>query len=671
MIGNLPSSRRGTFAPAARLCRNCRDGGGHQVVADHPDTLLAAIVRSSLNAIIVVDEAGRVVEFNPSAEIIFGHPRSAAIGRSIGDLIVPHHLRAAHQNGMTRYMATGVPHVLNRRVEIEAMRADGELFPVELSISEVITDGARHFAASLRDLTRERAAEAARDDSEARLRAFMEHAPIGMYLKDGSGRYIMANPEFTRVFGRPLESILGRSAEELLSPDEAEMVRSHDAHVVATGQPLALEEHLAGRDAYAWTLVLRFPLWSEATREWRVGGFDIDITPLKLAAEEVQRTQWALHQSEKLSALGKLLAGVAHELNNPLAVVKAQAEMLGMETEDTALAHRASRIGRAADRCVRIVQTFLALARQRPPVRETIRLNVLVEQVIDLLAYQLRAAGIAVQYRLDADLPVTSGDPDQIHQVVMNLALNAVQAIETLPLAAMRRLTLSTGIERDAAILWLEVEDSGPGVSEALRGHIFEPFFTTKEQGKGTGMGLSFSRAMVEGHGGTLDIMPGQGGARFRMSLPLVGSGDTVADGDVAEAEDTDGRSVLIIDDEADVAEALADLLRLMGHRADVLTNASAALSVLAGRDFDVILADLWMPDMDGAAFLDSLAATYPASVPKVAFVTGDVLGAAAQEILRQAGRPVLAKPFDLEALRDVMTLLGARPEGTDDVLRA
>jgi two-component system NtrC family sensor kinase len=160
-------------------------------LAFHPDTLLAALVRSSLNAIIVVDEAGLVVEFNPAAETIFGHPRAQAIGRSIGDLIVPHHLRAAHQAGMTRYMATGVPHVLNRRVEIDAMRASGEVFPVELSISEVITGGTRHFAASLRDLTRERAAEAARDDSEARLHAFMEHAPIGMYLKDGAGRYIV------------------------------------------------------------------------------------------------------------------------------------------------------------------------------------------------------------------------------------------------------------------------------------------------------------------------------------------------------------------------------------------------------------------------------------------------------------------------------------------------
>lgn len=632
-------------------------------MADHTDSLLAAIVRSSLNAIIVVDEAGRVVEFNPAAEAIFGHPRERAIGQSIGDLIVPHHLRAAHQNGMTRYMATGVPHVLNRRVEIEATRATGEVFPVELSISEVITDGTRHFAASLRDLTRERAAEAARDDSEARLRAFMEHAPIGMYLKDGAGRYIMANPEFSRVFGQPLESILGRSADELLSADEAAMVRDNDSKVLTTGQPLALEEHLDGRDAYAWTLVLRFPLWSEAMREWRIGGFDIDITPLKLAAEEVQRTQWALHQSEKLSALGKLLAGVAHELNNPLAVVKAQAEMLGMETEGTALASRASRIGRAADRCVRIVQTFLSLARQRPPVRERINLNALVEQVIDLLAFQLRTAEIEVQRLAGSELPGTMGDPDQIHQVVMNLALNAIQAMEGLALGEARVMTISTGLAGNGAALWLEIADSGPGVPEALRGRIFEPFFTTKDQGKGTGMGLSFSRAIIEGHGGTLDMVATTRGACFRLTLPSIGSDsdpDAKADAFIVPVEGA-GCRVLIVDDEPEVAEALADLLRLLGHRTEVRTSASGALAALAGRDFDVILADLWMPDMDGAVFLKILASTHPLAVPRLAFVTGDVLGSAAQDILKSAGRPVLAKPFDTEALCGVLAELCAQ----------
>lgn len=630
-------------------------------MADHPDTLLAAIVRSSLNAIIVVDEAGRVVEFNPAAESIFGHPRDAAIGRSIADLIVPPHLRAAHQNGMTRYMATGVPHVLNRRVEIEAMRASGELFPVELSISEVLTGGARHFAASLRDLTRERAAEAARDDSEARLRAFMDHAPIGMYLKDGAGRYIMANPEFSRVFGQPLESILGRSADELLSPEESAMVRENDAKVLETGRPLALEEYLDGRDAYSWTLVLRFPMWSEAAREWRIGGFDIDITQLKLAAAEVQRSQWALLQSEKLSALGKLLAGVAHELNNPLAVVKAQAEMLGMETEGTALAARASRIGRAADRCVRIVQTFLSLARQRPPLRETIRLHVIVEQVIDILAYQLRATGIELRRQFATDLPPTTGDPDQVHQVVMNLVLNALQAMEPLPPGAERVLTLSTGLGAQGASLWLEVADSGPGVTEALRGRIFEPFFTTKEQGKGTGMGLSFSRAMIEGHGGTLEVVPGPGGARFRITLPWIEADSAEPAAADATPPGADARRVLIVDDEAEVAEALADLLRVLGHRAEMRTSASGALAVLAAREFDVILADLWMPDMGGAGFLEVLAATHPLAVARLGFVTGDVLGGAAQDILRRAGRPVLAKPFDLESLRAVLAELGAQ----------
>lgn len=359
----------------------------------------------------MVDEAGQVVEFNPAAETTFGYARAHVLGRSIGELIVPPHLRKAHADGMARYLAGGAPHVLNRRVEIEAQDAAGRLFPVELSITDVSTGAWRFFAASLRDLSAERRMAAERDDLAARLAAFMEHAPIGMYLKDAEGRYIMANPEFTRVFGLPLDRILGRSAQDLMIPEEAAMVAENDREVLETGQPRTREEHLAGRDAYEWTLVLRFPLWSEAAQEWRIGGFDIDISPLKRAAEEMRQTQDALHQSEKLNALGGLLAGVSHELNNPLAVVMAQAEMLAMQTEGTPLADRAARIRRAAERCSRIVQTFLALARNKPPQRRTFDLHATCDAVLDLLAYSLRSASIAVERRYRPGLPTRRRTP--------------------------------------------------------------------------------------------------------------------------------------------------------------------------------------------------------------------------------------------------------------------
>jgi PAS domain S-box-containing protein len=614
------------------------------------DALLAAIVRTSLDCIIVINHEGLVVEFNPAAETTFGYRRDDAIGRPIGDLIVPPHLRAAHHSGLARYLREGDARVLNRRVEIEAQRANGERFPVELAITEVAAGDGRYFAASLRDLSASRRMEAERDDLDARLNAFMQHAPIGMYLKDGQGRYIMANPEFTKVFGEPLEAILGKGADDFLPPEEAEVVKAFDAEVLATGQPRSVEEFLQGKRDYAWTLVMRFPLWSEAAQEWRVGGFDIDITPLKQAAEEVRLSQAALHQSEKLNALGNLLAGVSHELNNPLAVVIAQAGMLEMQTEGTPLAERATRIKRAAERCARIVGTFLAMARQKPPQQLPLSLNTLADSVLDLVAYTLRTSRVAVEKAYDPAVPLTSGDPDQLHQVVLNLVMNAIQAMDGQD--AERHLRIRTGC--DAGSVWIEVHDSGPGISGEIESRIFDPFFTTKEHGKGTGLGLSFSRAIVEGHGGTLKLLGNGQGACLRVTLPVAAAGEVGPD-TRPPVMGTRTRRALIIDDEPEVAHSLAEMLTLLGVHTDVAGSGAAALAKIETQAYDLILCDLRMPDLDGETLFGRLADRGGEVVSRLAFVTGDTLNQKAETFLARAARPVLHKPFDFDAVRRLL----------------
>jgi PAS domain S-box-containing protein len=622
------------------------------------DSLLAAIVRTSLESIIVIDEAGLVVEFNPAAEAAFGYSRAFALGKPIGELIVPEHLRDAHQKGLARYLREGNPHVLNRRVEIAAQRANGEMFPVELAITEVLAADGRYFAASLRDLTNQRAIEAARDDSEARLNAFMEHAPLGMYLKDAQGRYILVNPEFCRMFGMPAADLLGKSAEDLLaSPEEVAIVRASDAQVLRTLTPMAVEEYLDGRDDYSWTLVMRFPLWSGAAKEWRIGGFDIDITPLKRASEEVAAAQNALHQSEKLNALGGLLAGVSHELNNPLSVVIAQAAMLEMQTEGTPLYERAARIKRAAERCAKIVQTFLAMAKQKPPQRAPFCLNATIESALDLMAYNLRSHGITPERDLAADLPLIVGDQDQLHQVVLNLISNAIQALETMDDA--RWIRLETGIARDKKRVYLEVHDTGPGIPAAIANRIFDPFFTTKAHGKGTGLGLSFSRAIVEGHGGELSLMKSRTGARLRLSLPVERLEAAAPETAGEEAPGFGPLRALIVDDEAEVAQSLAEMLGLLGLQCDVAATGPEGLERIRKRRFDLILSDLRMPGLDGEALHARLVASHPGLIERLAFVTGDTLGTTAEAFLKRAGRPVLMKPFDFGALRQLLRDLG------------
>lgn len=359
-------------------------------------------------------------------------------------------------------------------------------------------------------------AQIAQRESEALLSAIMTHAPIGIYLKDHEGRYVAANREMGELFGRPLDEVLGRTAGELLNPELASTIEAIDAEVLRQGKMIAVEEYLEGAGRYEWSLVMRFPVQLAPGAPSQVGGFDIDITPQKQVELELERSRQALFQSEKLTALGSLLAGVSHELNNPLSVVIGQAQMLEERVEGTPLAERAAKIRLAADRCSRIVQTFLAMARQQRPQASACDLNGLVETALDLTDFGLVQAGVVVEHDLCADAPQAYADPDQIQQVLVNLIVNAKQALSDW--AGPRRLIVRTYQEED--LVKLLVADTGPGVPDALRHRIFDPFFTTKPKGAGTGVGLSFSQGVVEAHGGQLVLLETDDGAAFELSLP-------------------------------------------------------------------------------------------------------------------------------------------------------
>jgi len=386
------------------------------------------------------------------------------------------------------------------------------------------------------------------------------------------------------------------------------------------------------------------------------------------AADQVERQREALRQSEKLSAMGSLLAGVAHELNNPLAIAMGRASLLEEKVaggaEPAALQDDARRIREAAERCGRIVRTFLNMARQRPPARRAVQVNDIVRAAADMLGYTLRSHGVRVELALAERLPDVQADADQIGQVVLNLMVNAQQAMEGAG-TAERVLAVSTGVEmprpgREPRV-WVRVADSGPGVPPALRPQLFEPFFTTKAAGLGTGLGLSVSRGIVHEHGGDLVLEQPRNsvapwalpGASFRLSLPISGerssADDESADGHTA-AEATPGgeapRRILVVDDEAEVAELMREVLEGAGF--DVLTaeSGAVALELLAEARFDAIVSDVRMPELDGPALWLRLKNGHPALARRVLFVSGDTLSDAARQQLADTGAPTLDKPF-------------------------
>ncbi|MCC2980548.1 GAF domain-containing protein [Sphingomonas sp. IC4-52] len=487
------------------------------------------------------------------------------------------------------------------------------------------------------------------NESEAQLSAFMENAPVAMHLKDGEGRYIRVNPELARATGLPAEQLIGLTPADVFTPMLAREVGRLEQRARG-GETASAELETGLADSYASILTISFPV-PGGSGAARTGGFTIDLTQRKRAEEALARSREALYQTEKLSALGSLLAGVSHELNNPLSIVVAQAVMMERQAKGSDLAERAFKIRKAADRCARIVQTFLAMARAKEPERRPVDLNQVAMAALDLAEYGLKTEGVRVERAFDEALPQIAADADQLHQIIINLLINAQHALADQPGERVVTITTSPGPEPMTVVL--DVADNGPGIPEAVRRRIFEPFFTTKTQGEGTGVGLSFSQGLAEAHGGRLSLLPTKTGATFRLTLP-VDPQQTLGrvEPEMSQLPPATQRRALVVDDEAEIAESLADFLSLEGFTCEVAVGGRAAKARLASGDFDLIVSDLRMPDVDGPALYAFVRETRPDLATRMAFSTGDTLGVSAARFIADAQRPVLEKPFVPEAVR-------------------
>ncbi|PTE09068.1 hypothetical protein C9427_17960 [Mesorhizobium helmanticense] len=379
-----------------------------------------------------------------------------------------------------------------------------------------------------------------------------------------------------------------------------------------------------------------------------------DITRQREAEAEIARQRETLYQSEKLSALGSLLAGVAHELNNPLSVVIGYSSMLKEFSTDSATVGRADKIHAAAERCSRIVRTFLAMARKKPPTRGAVDINEVVTASLELAAYGLRSAGVEIRTELEEPLANIWGDRDQLHQVITNLVVNAQQALLQVP--HPRRLTIVTTGEDD--VVEILVADNGPGMTEAVRARAFEPFYTTKLAGEGTGVGLSVCQGIVSAHDGSIELDTAEGGgARFTVRLPS-GKAETVP------VPETAGRMpqapaaarILVVDDDADIASMIAEMLRRDGHDVTIADDANAALKAVREDGIDLLISDIRMPGLDGPGLYRALEELRPGLTRRLLFVTGDTLAPEIDRFIGETGAPVIEKPLDPQTFRRLVT---------------
>ena len=369
---------------------------------------------------------------------------------------------------------------------------------------------------------------------------------------------------------------------------------------------------------------------------------------LERAMQQVKTTQLQLIQSEKLSAVGQFVAGVAHELNNPLTTVVGFSELLQEMPADEKSRDFLDKIAKSAHRCHKIVQSLLSFARQHPPERKQVNLHAIVDEVLEIMAYDLRTSNIRIVREFAPALPPIVGDPHQLQQVFVNILSNARQAME--PVQREGQIVIRTG--QTGSRITISFRDNGPGIRPDHLARIFDPFFTTKPIGKGTGLGLSLCYGIIQEHGGTITAQSEVGhGAAFIIDLPAdvaARPSTVVPDAQPAAAPRlvASGKSVLVIDDEAWILELAAELLRAEGHAVETAAGGQQALDLLSRRKFDVIVSDWKMPGLNGVHLYEHLKATDPTTAARVLFMTGDVVSDSFQTFLETHRLTCLSKPF-------------------------
>jgi PAS domain S-box-containing protein len=622
---------------------------------------LATIVESSDDAILSKTLDGRILSWNPGAEKMYGYTAAEAIGQHLSFLFPPEHPDELEE--ILGHLKQGKR---IRHLETVRLRKDGSRVDVSLSISPIKSPSGQliGYSTIARDITERKRAEQELSASETRYRDMVENAQDIIYTHDLQGNYTSMNKAGERITGYSIDEALRMSLVKIVAPEYQETARRMLAKKLEGEGETVYDLEIVAKDGHRVAVEVNTRLLYQDGVPVGVQGIARDVTERKLLEDQ-------LRQSQKMEAIGRLAGGIAHDFNNLLTAVTGYSELSirQLQPEDP-LRLNLEEIKKAAQRATSLTRQLLAFSRKQVLQPKILDLNSVIAELEKMLR-RLIGENIELRTVLAPELDAIKADPGQIEQVIMNLAVNARDAIP-----GGGKLTIETenvyldeeyasqhlGVAAGHYVM-LAVCDTGSGMDDKTQNQIFEPFFTTKEVGKGTGLGLSTVYGIVKQSGGYIWVYSEIGlGTTFKIYLPRADEGQAVYKPTPKPEEDPQGsETILLAEDEQAVRHLLREILNRKGYQVLEAANGGAALLICERHQgpIHLLLTDVIMPEMSGRELKARLTQIRPEM--KVMYMSGYTDDAIVHHGILDSNIPFLQKPFTPQALtRKVREVLDA-----------
>lgn len=618
------------------------------------EALKSAILDAALDCIVSIDEESRVLEWNSAAERTFGFPREAALGQDIAELIIPPEYRERHRQGMAHYLATGEGPLLNRHIEVEAVRADGSRFPVELAISPISSAGRPRFTASLRDITERKRAEAAQHESEQRLRSTCEHAFASIAEVDATGRFLRVNEQLTAISGYSREELLARSFTDITDPEDREVDLDQFRRLMAGEiDAYTFEKRYIHKDGHTVWVELAASRVDDAEGRPLYGIRVVrDITERKRTEEH----QLARGRAEAASsAKTEFLASMSHEIRTPLNGIIGYTDLLldqDLKPEQRRLAERIQFAGAALLTVVNDILDFSKIeAGQITLHPRPFSLKALLDNTISIVADLAERKGLLLKVDLDPRMPkALVGDEARLRQILLNLLNNAVKFTQEGQVTLRARYLPTT----EGQPIRFAVSDTGIGIPQDQRKYLFHRFYqvnqsSTREAG-GTGLGLAISKRLVQLMGGEIGLESEEGkGSTFWFAVPLprADESDFAQQHSVITAESSVPGRILLVEDLEHNRDLARAILSRAGYEVEIAENGAEAVQAVQANHYDLVLMDIQMPVMDGMTATRIIRELdHPASRIPIIAMTANVLPHQVKTFGEAGMNDHIGKPF-------------------------